>query len=192
MAKQIDVTPPPTSNRGLLIALVAIGGLIALGVVALIFMNIGKGLADDPGADAPSPSTSATPSVEPNASATPTETGAEPEEPAVDTSTRFTSFNAPTETECDAGDEDGQLPKPPILVSWSSANAVEAWYSPSDEDAKDDGYMQIPLSGNQDDLTDEHLFPCFHEPSHPYTITLVGPNGEHVSRTWVVTNVGDQ
>jgi hypothetical protein len=77
------------------------------------------------------------------------------------------------------------------MVSWESANAVEAWYTPSDEDAKDDNYMQIPLSGTQDDLTDEHLFPCGHENVVSYTITLVGPDGEHVSKTWTVTNVGD-
>jgi hypothetical protein len=91
---------------------------------------------------------------------------------------------------CDPGDEDNQPPKPPIEVSWSSANAVEAWYSPGNQDAKNKNYMRIPLSGNQDDFTDEHLFPCFDQgPSRDYTITLVGPHGEHVSRTWTVTDL---
>lgn len=104
--------------------------------------------------------------------------------------TTLTAFTAPTTVTCDAGDEDNQPPKPTLMVSWSSANAVEAWYSPGDQDAKDKNYMQVPLSGNQDDFTDEHLFPCFDQgPSRDHTITLVGPNGEHVSKIWTVTDL---
>lgn len=104
--------------------------------------------------------------------------------------TTLTAFTAPTTVTCDAGDEDNQPPKPTLMVSWSSANAVEAWYSPGDQDAKDKNYRQVPLSGNQDDFTDEHLFPCFDQgPSRDHTITLVGPNGQHVSKIWTVTDL---
>ncbi len=41
--------------------------------------------------------------------------------------TTLTAFTAPTTVTCDAGDEDNQPPKPTLMVSWSSANAVEAW-----------------------------------------------------------------
>ena len=188
---ETEVAATGGTSRKLIWGLVALVGLLLLAVVALVFLQVGRSQGDADVVAGPSvtPSPSDSPSEGASPSATPE---AEPNEPAEDTGTRFTSFVAPTETVCDAGDEDNQPPKPEIIVSWASANAVEAWYSPSDEDAKDDNYMQIPLSGNQNDLTDEHLFPCFHETEHDYTITLVGPNGEHVSRTWTVTNVGDQ
>jgi hypothetical protein len=159
---------------------------LLLAVVALTFLLIGQNSGGQP-ISAPE----ATPTVSESPSPTPVVEEPVVEEPEEDTSTRFVNFSAPTEVVCDFGDEDNQPPKPEIQVSWESANAVEAWYSPSDEDAKDDNYMQIPLSGNQDDLTDEHLFPCGHENVAQYTITLVGPSGEHVSKTWTVTNVGD-
>jgi hypothetical protein len=197
-----DTAHDPARSRPdrLVVTLAVVAGVLLLAVVALAFLQIGRGIGDEDEAGGPSSSPSstvsgATPSptsAEPTPSATTTTTTTTTAPPAEDTSPRFASFSAPTETVCDAGDEDNQPPKPPILVSWSSVNAVEAWYSPSDEDAKDDNYMQIPLSGNQDDLTDEHLFPCFHETEHDYTITLVGQNGEHVSKHWTVTNVGDQ
>ena len=189
-------SPPPTVGgkpSRLLITVIAISGVLLLTVVALVFLLLGRDLGDaDTASDLSSldPTPSITPSTTPSAEAE--EPQEQPEEAPVDTSTRFTSFTAPTEVMCDAGDEDNQPPKPEIQVSWASANAVEAWYTPSNEDAKDDNYMQIPLSGDQSDLTDEHLFPCFHENELTLTITLVGPNGEHVSKQWTVTNVGDQ
>lgn len=184
----MSTEPAPDRRRNpLVITLIVIGGLLLLAVVALLFLLIGRGLSPQPTVD-----TSPVPGVSPRPSATPTGEAA-PVPPQEDTSTRFTLFEAPTEVLCDPGDEDNQPPKPEIMVRWESVNAVEAWYSPSSKDAKDDGYMQVPLSGSQADFTDEHLFPCFDQgPTRDYTITLVGPNGEHVSRTWTVTDLSRQ
>lgn len=196
MANTTDDPARPGRDR-VVVTLAIVAGVLLLAVVALAFLQIGRGIGDGDGQDAGGPSIEPSPTASESALA-PTTAGVTAAAttttapPAEDTSPRFLSFNAPTETVCDAGDEDNQPPKPPILVSWTSVNAVEAWYSPSDEDAKDDNYMQIPLSGNQDAFTDEHLFPCFHETEHDYTITLVGQNGEHVSKHWTVTNVGGQ
>lgn len=185
-------TEPAPGKRlsPLVIALIVVGGVLLLAVVALLFLLLGRGLNPEPSAGtSPSPGIAASPSP----GASPTSEAVPPPPPAQDTSTRFTFFEAPTEVLCDAGDEDNQPPKPEIMVRWESANAVEAWYSPSNKDAKDDGYMQVPLSGSQADFTDEHLFPCFDQgPTRDYTITLVGPNGEHVSRTWTVTDLSRQ
>ena len=187
-------TPKAGPSRLMMIVVIAVSGVLLLTVVALVFLLIGQNVDDADNASATSTPTlteSATPTTTATATA-PNEVEQESDAPAPDTSTRFTSFNAPTTVMCDNGDEDNQPPKPEIQVSWSSANAVQAWYTSSNEDAVDDQYMQIPLSGDQGDLTDEHLFPCFHDQTADYTITLLGPNGEHVSKHWTVTNIGDQ
>lgn len=177
------------TNRTLIILIAVIGALL-LALIALVFFILGQGANGDrvpaglESSASPSASASETPS------ALPSESPSGEAAPPADTSPRFTSFSAPTTVTCDAGDEDNQPPKPEIMVSWSSANAVEAWYSPGNQDAKDKDYMQIPLNGNQDDFRDEHLFPCFDQgPSRDYTITLVGAGGEHVSKTWTVTDL---
>jgi hypothetical protein len=185
--------PPASGNKKLIITLAAVSGVLLLALVAVVFLMIGQGLGSqnppNPGAEgSPSATLNGSPSETPSAEPGSSPTASTP--PPADTKTKFTSFKAPTTVRCDAGNEDNQPPKPPITVSWTSANAVEAWYSPGNQDAKNKNYMQVPLNGNQNDFTDEHLFPCFDQgPSRDYTITLVGPHGEHVSKTWTVTDL---
>lgn len=176
-------TPPPAAARQnrLLVILAIVAGVLLLALVAIVFLLIGRGSADPVADQSPTP----TPSPSDSESATPTPTPEETTDappPPPDNSTRFTSFEADLTVECDPT---GEQPKPEITFSWRAANAVEAWYSPSDEDAKDDGYLRFPNAnaGTQNDLTDEHLFPCNHDQFLDVTITLVGPGGEHVSRT---------
>ncbi len=184
-------TEPQKSNKNLIITLSAVSGVLLLALVAVIFLMIGQGQGGQASSvpeasSSPSPSVSESPSETPSASPSASSEAA----PPADTKPKFASFSAPTTVRCDAGDADNQPPKPPITVSWASANAVEAWYSPGNQDAKSKNYMQIPLSGNQNDFTDDHLFPCFDRgPSRDYTITLVGPKGERVSKTWTVTDL---
>ena len=184
---------PNSGNKKLVIVLAAVSGVLLLALVAVVFLVIGQGLGGQ-GSGTPdaggSPSASVSESPSETPSAEPSSRASSSQAPQADTTTRFTSFNAPTTVRCDPGDEDNQPPKPTLMVSWASANAVEAWYSPGNQDAKSKNYMQIPLSGNQDSFTDEHLFPCFGQgPPRDYTITLVGPKGEHVSKTWTVTDL---
>jgi hypothetical protein len=172
----------PKQNRTLIIALSAVGGVLLLAVVALLFLLLGRGLASEPTAGVTG---TPTPTATPTVSATPLadQPQADPP-PAEDTTPRFTSFNAVTEVMCpNSGD------KPEIQFSWATANAVEVWYTSGHEDAKDDDYMQVPLSGNQNDLTDEHLFECAHRETGEYTLTLVGPNGERVHQFWTVVDL---
>lgn len=175
----------PKKSNTLIITLVTVGGVLLLAVVALAFLLIGRGLG--PGstdaAASPSPSETQTPTPTPSESESQDQPAAEPE----NTSPRFTNFTALTQVQCpNEGD------KPEIMVSWSTANAVEVWYTSGNEDAKDDNYMQVPLTGSQNDFTDEHLFPCAHRGTQDYTITLVGPGGEHVSEHWTVTDLNWQ
>lgn len=181
-------TPPPATggpNRTILI-LGIVAAMLLLTVVAIVFLLIGRGTAQPGAGDTPTPTLTATETPSP----TPTE-DPEPTQPPVDTSTRFTGFSADLTVECDPT---GEQDKPEITFSWTAANAVEAWYTPSDEDAKNDDYMRFPSAdaGTQDDLTDEHLFPCNHDQYLDVTITLVGPGGEHVSHQVVYEDVNWQ
>lgn len=188
-------TPPPVAGgpNKLLIGLVVAGGLLLLAVVAIVFLLIGRGSAEPASLDTPAPTPSATPTLTPTPTPTPTVTPGQeaPAPPPVDNSTRFTNFTADLTVECDPT---GQQDKPEITFSWTAANAVEAWYTPSDEDAKDDNYMRFPNAnaGTQNDLTDEHLFPCNHDQYLDVTITLVGPGGDHVSKHVVYEDVNWQ
>lgn len=181
---------PAGLDRRLLIALIAIGGVLAVGVIVLIVVLLTRG-GGTPLADATtSPSASATISSTPTSTPSTAGTGGDkPTSAPVDNSTHFTSFNVVTTVHCDTT---GNSPKPVVTLSWSSKNAVEAWFSPANVDAKDQGYMQVPTTGNQNDLTDEHLFDCNHRQTEDVTITLVAPNGEHVSKHATITDANWQ
>jgi hypothetical protein len=181
-------TPPPAADgrNRLILILGIVAGLLLLTVVAVVFLLIGRGSAVPTAGETP------TPTITASESPTPTPTAEDEPEPApVDNSTRFTNFSADLTVECDPT---GEQDKPEITFSWTAVNAVEAWYTPSDDDAKDDDYMRFPNAnaGTQNDLTDEHLFPCNHDQYLDVTITLVGPGGEHVSHHVVYEDVNWQ
>ncbi|MEO6117145.1 MAG: hypothetical protein ABIP33_12230 [Pseudolysinimonas sp.] len=180
-------TPAGTGpDRRLLVALLAVGGVLAIGIIVLIVVLLTRG-SGTPVADV-----SGTPSASASASATPTPsptTAPPPTTAPVDNSTHFTSFNVVTTVHCDTT---GNSPKPVVTLSWASKNAVEAWFSPANVDAKDQAYMQVPTTGSQNDLTDEHLFDCNHRQTEDVTITLVAPNGEHVSKHATITDANWQ
>jgi hypothetical protein len=51
-------------------------------------------------------------------------------------------------------------------------------------------FMEVPLAGDESDFEFDQNFPCNQETAQ-FTITLVGDDGEHVSKTWTVENTGD-
>ena len=178
-------TPPPSGGVSrVTIILGVVAGVLLLAVVAIVFLLIGRGSGTPGAGDTPTP----TPTASDSASPTPTESEEAETQAPVDNSTRFVNFSADLTVECDPT---GEQDKPEITFSWTAANAVEAWYTPSDEDAKNDNYMRFPNAnaGTNSDLTDEHLFPCNHRQFLDMTITLVGPGGEHVSKHVVYEDV---
>jgi hypothetical protein len=185
-------TPPPSAGgrSRLVLILGIVAGVLLLTVVAVVFLLIGRDSAIPASDLTPTPSTTASESPTPTATTTADEQPDETQVP-VDNSTRFTNFTADLTVECDPT---GEQDKPEITFSWTAVNAVEAWYTPSDDDAKDDDYMRFPNAnaGTQNDLTDEHLFPCNHDQYLDVTITLVGPGGEHVSHHVVYEDVNWQ
>jgi hypothetical protein len=190
----IPTGPTSTGAAGpskLLIALIAVGGVLLLTVVAIVFLLIGQNAnGGDPvtvGDQDPIPTVTdtPTPTAEPDDGGDDSDGGDGGETP-VDNSTRFTSFSYDETVECDPT---GQDEKPSPSISWASANAASVWWTPSDEDAYDDQGYQVPQSGDQDDMTaskgpgERFEFPCNHEETLDVTITLVSSNGQHVSKS---------
>lgn len=200
----MQTTPIPTGPTGtpasgpnkLLIALIAVGGVLLLAIVALVFLLIGQSTAGGgigAGEQTPAPvvtETPATPVAEP--SDEPADGGSTGGGQAPDTTLRFTSFTADLNVQCDPT---GQAERPSPKISWSSANAVKVYWTPSNKEANADNGYQVPLSGNQNDMSaskgpgERYEFPCNHRQTFDTTITLVGANGQKVSKTVTFTDV---
>jgi cytoskeletal protein RodZ len=178
-------TPAPANKLSpLVITLIAACGVLLLVVVAITFLFIGQNAGKGSPAAVPaaeSQSASPLPSTSESSAPQPAENSPSPK--PVDNSTRFTAFNASPTAICT---QDGEHPK--IIVSWKSVNAVSAWFAPYNGDASNGNGYAAALSGNQDSVTtNDHEYDCHHRDSQEYTITLVGPKGEKVSKHWTVT-----
>lgn len=191
---------PAGRSRRTLIILASIGGALLLAVLILLVVLLTRGSSDPVALPTNTESESATPSASPtpseSASPSPSPSPEETEEapppppPSEPTGPRFTNFIAEDTISCSAGGPGADPFVPRIEVAWTSAGADEAWYVNGTSDAADSGYMQIPLSGDESDFPYEQLFNCGND-QNKYTITLVAPNGDHFSKTWTVTNTGD-
>ena len=181
----------PTGTAGpskVLIALIAVGAVLVLAIVAIAFLLIGMNSGGDDidsGNAAPTPTISetATPIAEPTDEVTDENTGDAP----VDNSVRFTSFNADTTVECDPTGQAEEKAQPQI--SWSSANAVKVYWTPNAQEANGENGYQVGASGDQNTMSDSkgpgerYEFPCNHDQYFDTTITLVGADGQKVSKT---------
>jgi hypothetical protein len=83
---------------------------------------------------------------------------------------------------------------PPALIefSYKAKNAQSVWFIFGNEDAADQGIFEMPLQGNQTGIYDNNdpiYFPC-NGASTTMTLTVVGNNGEHVNKTFTITNNG--
>jgi hypothetical protein len=178
----IPTGPTPTGAAGpskLLIALIAIGGVLLLAVVAIVFLLIGQNSnGGNTAAQTPLPTASDTPSGAPSEEAG-------DEAPPVDNSVRFTSFDFNAQVSCDPTGNDE---KPSPSISWSSANAVQVFWTPNSDDANAENGYEVGASGNQDDMSaskgpgERYEFPCNHRQYFDTTITLYGSDGETVSK----------
>jgi hypothetical protein len=206
-------TPSLTSGPNkLLIALIAIGGVLLLTITAIVFLLVGQNSGGpgtiNAGDQAPLPDSSQTPIVDEPVDEVDGEVaqgqsgggtsgggqssgGSGGGQAPVDNSLRFTSFTYNPQVYCDPTGNDE---KPSPSISWSSANAVAVYWSPSDDEATSEDY-QVGASGNQDTMSaskgegERYEFPCNHRETFDTTITLVGANGETVSKTITFTDV---
>jgi hypothetical protein len=209
----MTTTPIPTGPTGpaaagpnkLLIALIAIGSVLVLAIVAIVFLVIGQNTAGggiNAQDDGPTPvvtETPATPVGEPTDEPTDQSagdggsTGGGGGQAPVDNSVRFTSFNADPTVECDTTGEAEFKAQPSI--SWASANAVKVYWTPNKGEANASNGYQIPKSGNQVDLSnskgpgERYEFPCNHRQTFDTTITIYGANGQKVSKHVTFTDI---
>jgi hypothetical protein len=187
-------------SKTLLFILIGVGAaiLIALIVVIVILLNPRAGtvpVADPTPVPTPSatPSDSPTPTPTPTESTAPSETPAPPPPPPPDTSPGFASFSAPN-VKCPEPVESGEEMGPPALITfhYAAKNAQSVWFIFGNEDAADQGIFEMPLSGDQTDIygnNDPILFPC-NGATTTMTLTVVGNNGQHVNKTFTITNNG--
>lgn len=175
-------------SRGLMIALIAIGALLLIGlIIVLIILLGGKGTPVAVGTTAPSVSvtSSQTPSVSatPTAPTTPTTTTAPPPPPP-STKPSITSYSiSPSKLDCSNG-------TPNLSIHWTSVNGKNAYFGVNTNDAMTGGMgWVLPPTGSDADFPDGYRpYPalCGND-STEYTITILGNDGSKVSKTFTVT-----
>jgi hypothetical protein len=163
---------PPRPSRAPLVAFIIVAVLVVAASGLLVYILISRGGVTPSAATTPPPLT--TTSAPPSSPAPP------PPSPGV-----FTSFAAPETQRCDSHGKGHQNTE--LQVSWSTTNATEVWIATGTEDAVSAGTEQVPLAGNQDSLPMPLDLDC-RSRSTTFTLTLVGDDGGHVSKTWTVTN----
>ncbi|MEO5919559.1 MAG: hypothetical protein ABIQ01_00305 [Pseudolysinimonas sp.] len=205
----MTTAPVSSGPSKLLIALIAIGGVLLLTITAVVFLLVGQNSGGTGSINAGEQTPITDSSTGPTPAADPADgtggdvadgqtgggsTGGQSSgggQAPVDNSLRFTSFNYNAQVACDPTGNDE---KPSPSISWSSANAAHVYWSPSDDEATAEDY-EVGASGNQDDMSyskgegERYEFPCNHRETFDTTITLVGANGQTVSKTVTFTDI---
>lgn len=177
-------------SRGLMIALIAIGALLLIGlIIVLIILLGGKGTPVAVGTTTPSASDtpSQTPTVTASATAvtTPAPTTAPPPPPPPpSTKPSITGYSiSPSKLDCSNG-------TPNLSIHWSSVNGKHAYFGVNTNDAMTGGMGWIlPPSGSDANFpSGYHPYPaqCGND-STEYTITILGNDGSKVSKKFTVT-----
>lgn len=174
-------------KRGILIALLAVGGAILIALIVLIVVLLGNAGSDDAGpvpefttTESPTPTPIETetpePSVEPSdePSEEPSATSAPPPPPPQSPS--FATFNGPNKATCPDTSSSVE-----ITWSWSSSNAVNAWFGIGTTNAKLQPFEQVPTTA-----TYTFNYQCS-EASQIYTVTLEDSSGRLTHKTVTVS-----
>lgn len=175
-------TPEEKQKRGLLIALIAVAGAILIALIVLIVVLVG-GRGDTTAAPMPEPTTSDTATPEPTESETPVPSEEPSEEPAASPSATaapppppqspsFATFSGPNRATCP--DTSSSVA---ITWSWSSTNAVNAWFGIGTNNAKAEPFESVPTTA-----TYTFNYQCS-EASQIYTVTLEDSAGRLTHKT---------
>lgn len=175
-------TPEEKQKRGLLIALIAVAGAILIALIVLIVVLVG-GRGDTTAAPMPEPTTSDTATPEPTESETPVPSEEPSEEPAASPSATaapppppqspsFATFSGPNRATCP--DTSSSVA---ITWSWSSTNAVNAWFGIGTNNAKAEPFESVPTTA-----TYTFNYQCS-EASQRYTVTLEDSAGRLTHKT---------
>jgi len=170
-------TVPPKKNHTLLYWLIGIGAVLLIAVIVLL-VSLFSGGDDDPTPTAEptqsaTPSEEPTPTPEPTQEPTPTPTVAPPE-----VSPTFATFSAPTNANCEEGEDEA-----PLSFSWSSSDAVTAFLGVGTQNAAiNPTVSDLPPTATYTDLA----YDCS-VASQVYTVTLQDQLGSLASRTVTIT-----
>jgi hypothetical protein len=166
--------PPPAArpeppSRGPLVAFILLAILVVAAIGVLVWVLMGRANTSAQSANTP----------------TATDTSAAPAAPSQPPSPpgAFSAFTVPSSQQCRGHGKDQQ----PVdaQVTWATTNATQVWVSQGTTDAESAGTLQVPLSGDQNSFPDPLSIDC-NDRSETFTMTLVGADGAHVSRTWTV------
>jgi len=176
-------TEPPTeegSKRGMFIALIAIAAAILIALVVLIVVLVGNaGPSDDQPVPQASASVTESPSPTPEETESPEpsdEPSTEPSAPAAPPpppqSPSFATFTGPKSATCP--DTSSSVA---ITWSWSSTDAVAAWFGIGTNNAKAEPFESVPTTA-----TYTFNYQCS-EASQRYTVTLEDSAGRLTHKT---------
>ena len=159
--------PPGRPSRGPLVAFILLSVLVVAATGVLVYVLIGRASA---------------PAVTPPSSTASSAPAAAPSQPPPSPGT-FTALTVPQSQQCRGHGKDQQQVN--AQVAWATTNATQVWVAQGTADAVSVGFEQVPLSGNQDSFQTPLPIDCSRR-SMTFTLTLVGADGAHVSRTWTV------
>jgi len=137
----------------------------------------------------PAPTPSSTPSLaaSPGASAAgqPRPSAAQPSAPAPG----IESFSVGPQTVTCSAPAPGVpgLTSTPLTISWSITGGARAWIGVDTDDAMAEPYAEVSAEAGS---TTDIQFLCTDD--HRYTLTVLGADGQLVSRTLTVVNIGDR
>jgi predicted nucleic acid-binding Zn ribbon protein len=179
-------------SRGLMIALIAVGALLLIGLIIVLITLLGRnGAPVAVGTTSPTPTVSDTPSETPTVTAsstpvitpTPTATPTTPPPPP-STKPSITGYSiSPGQIDCSND-------TPNLSIHWKSINGKHAYFGVNTNDAMTGGMgWVLPPTGSDADFPDGyHPFQalCGND-STEYTITILGNDGSKVSKKFTVT-----
>ncbi|MFT4028906.1 MAG: hypothetical protein QM675_03435 [Protaetiibacter sp.] len=170
-----------SSNRGLVIALAVIAGVLLLALIGvLLWIAFANGGSTPTAVESASPSPSTTPSPtptesespSPSPSPTPTETTPPPPADVI------TSYTASTASVDCTGQGGGSVP---VTFSWATTGET-LWFGVGTDDARAEPYDEFPLN-----YTMEFDYQCGQEDQQQrYTITVLRSDGSTQSETIVI------
>jgi hypothetical protein len=156
--------PPKPPSRAPFVAFIIVAVLVVVASGVLVYELVGRG------GPAAAPGTTQGPATA-SQTATPLPAGA------------FTNLQTATTAQCQGHGKGHRSVD--IQFSWSTTDATQVWVAPGSGDAQTAGGQQVPLSGNQDSLTTPLTVSCDARDA-AFTLTLVGADGAHQSRSWTV------
>ena len=164
--------PPGRPPRGPVVAFIVLSVLVVAAIGVLVWILVGRANGTNQAANTPGATDTSAPPASPSQPPPPPGT--------------FTVFTVPPTQQCHGHGGPGKDQQDvDVQVTWATTNATQVWVAPGTTDAASAGVEEIPLSGNQDNFPDPLPVDC-NSKSETFTMTLVGADGAHVSRTWTV------